>query len=95
MKCLDCLKNISYLNKLKLFITPDKINCHKCGCELKLKYGRWVFIFDLIQYSVLVFIAIKVYQEDFALYLILILFFWIEFFFFLNIVFNRVEKVKE
>jgi len=93
VKCLECLKNITYLNKLRLFITSDKINCDQCGCELKLKYGRWVFIFDLIQYSVLILIGIMLYREDFALYVIFILLFWIEWCFFLNIVFNRVEKI--
>jgi len=94
MKCLECLKNITYLNKLRLFITSDKINCDQCGCGLKLKYGRWVFIFDLIQYCVLFLIGIMLYREDFSLYVIFILFFWIELCFFLNIVFNRVEKIK-
>jgi len=94
MKCLQCLKNITYLNKLRLFITSDKINCHQCGRELKLKHGRWVFIFDLIQYSVLFLIGLMLYREDFSLYVIFILLFWIELCFFLNIVFNRVEKIK-
>jgi len=75
MKCLECLKNVTYLNKLKLFITPDKINCSQCGCGLKLKHGRWVFIFDLIQYGVLALIGLMLYREHFALYIILMLFF--------------------
>jgi len=94
MKCLKCLKNITYLNKLRLFISSDKINCDKCGCGLKLKHGRWVFIFDLIQYYVLFLIGIMLYREDFPLYVILMMLFWIEWCFFLNIVFNRIEKIK-
>jgi len=94
MKCIECFKNITYLNKLRLFITSDKINCDQCGCGLKLKYGRWVFIFDLIKYYVLFLIGIKLYREDFSLYVIFILLFWIELCFFLNLAFNRVEKIK-
>jgi len=94
MKCLECFKSITYLNKLRLLITTDKINCDRCGCDLKLKYGRWVFIFDLIQYYVLFLIAIKLYRENFSLYLIFMLFFWIELCFFLNLALNRIEKVK-
>lgn len=94
MKCLVCLKNTTYLNKLRLFITSDKINCDRCGCGLKLKHGRWVFIFDFIQYGVLFLIGLMLYREDFSLYVILILFFWIELCFFLNVVFNRLEKIR-
>jgi DNA-directed RNA polymerase subunit RPC12/RpoP len=94
MKCLECLKNVTYLNQLRLLITSDKINCDRCGSELKLKYGRWVFIFDVIQYYVLFMIGIMLYREDFALYVMFMLFFWIELCFFLNLAFNRVEKVK-
>ncbi len=94
MKCLECLKNVSLLNKLRLFFTSDRINCDRCGCELKLKHRRWVIVFDLIQYTGLLLIGILLYRENFALYIIFLLLFWIEWCFFLNIVFNRVEKVN-
>ncbi len=94
MKCLGCLKNITYLNKFKLLTGSDKINCDKCGCGLKLKNGRWVFIFDLIQYSGIFLIGLMLYREDFPLYIIFMMLFWIEWCFFLNIAFNRLEKVE-
>ncbi len=94
MKCPECSNKISFSNKIRLITISDKVSCDECGCVVKRKTSKLIFILNLIDYCILFLIGIMFYREGFSIYVVMILLIWIVFDFFINIAITKVEKDK-